>query len=74
MTDELLTIINNRIKVKSKGSLFTAKELLADIWGNIDDPKQFGLEFRNAVESGSIQRAEFVKIRTSGRENEYKKV
>jgi len=72
---DLLPVINQRIQDLEPGNTFTAKELLHDYWEQIPENMRtiFGIEFRNAVEDGIIQNAEFVQIQKSGRQNEYRR-
>ena len=58
----------------SLGDKFCLKELYGENWESMTGNKGFGSRLRKAVKSGDLKNIKYVKIRTSGRCNEYERI
>lgn len=74
LTNKRLDLINTRVVNLNIGDRFIVRDLLEDIWGQISHPKQFGIEFKKAVDDGRIKNLRFISSEQPPRHNLYEKV
>lgn len=71
MLDEYMDIIINRIQELHIGDEIALRDLLDDRWEEIENPRQFGIAFSEAVRDGRINYLRFERIEPNGRMNVY---
>ena len=65
--DEKLELAQDLINDLSPGDKFSLKELFREFWDSIPDKKEFGKQFKRAVNSNKLSHIIHVGIRESGR-------
>jgi len=74
MTDEQLQLAQMQINALNQNDKKCLKEIYGDIWGQINNPTEFGKKFKNAVQNKLLSNIKHLGIRKTGRCDEYEKI
>jgi hypothetical protein len=74
MTKAMLKEIAKRVAKLQQGEQFIIRNLLKDVWDQIEHPTKFGIDFKKAVDEGRITNLKFVSSEKPPRHNRYERI
>lgn len=66
--------VQNKVNGRPLGEEFDVKTLMGDDWGAVQGKQAFGIQFKKAVQDGTLTGVQHVRLDNSPRRDIYKRI